>query len=371
MNAPIMRQISRFNLVPFAVCLSLGVTPLLEAQSVKKPNPALAGSKPVSKPADAKAGAEIALPRHAAADRKDRPPEDDLVIDKLSPELEKILVDWESHSSKFKSLHGKHIRREFIKAFAVEKVSSGEFFLELPDKGRIDMKAIVPKKGDVSTRLDGERNPYKLEKGPSESWICNGEEIFSFNDDQMTYSRDELPTEMRGKNIVHSPLPFLFGMKAEEAKRRYSMTLLAATKNSPPNTVRLKAIPRMDSDRQNYHEAWIILDTKRYIPTHVRLFDPNGLETNYEFNSVEINNAGIFKAWKEKFRDPYNPSVRGYTRALPNDVEQTSGKSADGTNPTKTPIGSATQKRGAADNSSGRPQLQARSPGPASQPSKK
>ncbi len=327
---------------------------MLYAQQAKRPDPSAKDNQPSGKatlssqPAPGKPAADNSQAR-PAAEKRPRPAPQDLEkepeIDKLDPKLEKILVEWEAHSSRIKSIHGKHLRREFIKSFAVEKVSEGEFFLETPDKGRIDMIA-KPVKGEVATR-----EGYTLEKGSSERWICTGEEILSFNDDDKTYTRDVLPVSMRGKNIVHSPLPFLFGMKAEEAKQRFNLKLIGFNKDN--TAVHIQAIPRMDTDRQNYSEAGIMLDLKLFIPRAVRLVDPNGIETVYVFDPkhVKINDSGFLKDLALKFKDPYRPSLKGYTLQIANDIQSVSNKEAAPKKPSSkpnlnAPAGSSTTGRG-------------------------
>ena len=344
-----MRQNFRIPFVLLTVCSLLSTASTLFAQQGKRPDPSAKNSQPTGKatlsnsavPAKPAADNSQASP---TAEKRPRPAPQDLEkdpeIDKLDPKLEKILIDWEAHSSKIKSLQGKHIRKEFIKTFAVEKVSEGQFFLETPDKGRIDMIAKPIAKGAVASRKD-----YSLEKGSSERWICTGEEILAFNEDDKTYSREVLPASMRGKNIVHSPLPFLFGMKADEAKQRFNLKLVGFNKDN--TAVQIQAIPRMDSDRQNYSEAAIMLDLKRFVPNAVRLLDPNGIETVYIFEGVKINDSGFWQELKTKFSgDPYHPSLKGYKLQISNDIQPASNTE---------PAGSKVGNRGSQANPSGSP----------------
>ena len=334
-----MRQNFRFPFVLLSVFSLLSIDSMLIAQQGKKPTtPASNSNPPAGKPANGRPSpvktAATEPPAGQGLEKKQRPTvveTEELDIDPISPELERILVKWETESAKIKSLHGKHTRSEFNKTFAVEKVSEGEFFLETPDKGRIDMLAKAPKKGEVSSRKDAEGKPYALEKGSSERWICTGEEIFSFDEKAKTYTRDELPENLRGKNIVHSPLPFLFGMKAEEAKSRFNMVLVSEDKEA--KTAKLKATPRLDSDRQNYREAWIILDIKRFVPTAVRLIDPNVLETIYMFKDIVINDGNFVQQISARWRgNPYKPDLTGYKRYIPNEVEPAGARVRGGAN---------------------------------------
>jgi TIGR03009 family protein len=362
MNSHIMRQNNRFCFVLLTACSLLGIPSMLVAQQAKRPMFPAANNQPAGKSSLGKAAPPAAEnpPAQQAAGKKPRPAAQNLQICVVPPELEKILIKWETESAKIKSLHGKHTRKEYNDTFKVEKVSEGEFFLETPDKGRIDMMAKTPKKGEVGSRKDSETlESYALEKGPSERWICTGEEIISFNEDDKTYVREELPPSMRGKNIVHSPLPFLFGMKAEDAKNRFNLTLVSVGED----IVRLKVIPRMDSDRQNYHEAHIILDTKTYTPKAVQLIDPNGLETCYYFKNVVPNDGNFAQRLVGSFREnPYKPSYKGYTRFVPpNDVKPAANSETNrGANQTKQAGGPATgnssTKRDAEMNPRSKPQ---------------
>ena len=103
----------------------------------------------------------------------------------------------------------------------------------------------------------------------------------------------------------------------------------------------------MDSDRQNYSEAAIKLDLKRYVPLAVRLVDPNGILTVYTFKTVEINDSGFAKFLKGRFGDPYRPSLKGYTLQISNDIQPASNKEPARNKPaskpgTNAPAGSST-----------------------------
>jgi TIGR03009 family protein len=366
MNAPIMRKNFRLSFAFLTAFSMLGIPAMLPAQQGKKPASSPTGS--TSTPAGKASTGKPPAAKPTADTPAVRPDKKRIVIeeekvDKVDPELEKLLARWETESAKIKSLSGKHTKREFNKSFEVEKVSEGEFFLQTPDKGRIDIVPVVPKKGEKS-----KRNGYTLEPGSSERWICTGEEIYSINDVEKTYIREELPPNLRGKNIVHSPLPFLFGMKAEDAKHRFNIELMSV--DTEKETATLKIIPRMDNDRQNYHEAWIILSTKQYIPKGVRLFDPNGLETIYMFNDVTINDGNFLQKIGARFRgDPYKPNLKDYKREIPREVEPASAREGSGANPTRQALGTGTPKRDADKAASPRPQQTRSAAGP--QPAKK
>ena len=308
-----MRQISRIQFVLLVTFLSFGMATALRAQSGSK-----TGKAQIQSAANNK-GSKPSPPKLAPADDSPKPTGDktkaypaELIPEEVTPEIEELLKTWEAKSSKIKSLHGKQTRSEFNTVFKVEKISLGRFFLETPDKGRIDMLAVKNlKKGAVSSRKDAEGTPYSLETGQSERWICTGDAIVMINEDEKTYQRDEIPESERGKNIVHSPLPFLFGMKADEAKTRFKLKIIREQKDE----VQILVIPLMEKDLQNYEKAIVVLDKKNYLPKTVRLRDQSNLEIVYKFEEVVINDSDIKSKFKTLFGiddDPYHPSLKPY-----------------------------------------------------------
>ncbi|HAD58541.1 MAG TPA: hypothetical protein DCG12_04810, partial [Planctomycetaceae bacterium] len=59
--------------------------------------------------------------------------------------------------------------------------------------------------------------PYELISDIPQRWICDGKQLISIDDKQKEAQIHLLPPEMRGDNIMNSPLPFLFGLPPEKA----------------------------------------------------------------------------------------------------------------------------------------------------------
>ena len=270
-----------------------------------------------------------------------------MIVDELSPELEELLDKWAAASKKIKTLQGEHSRSVYNLVFNVEKVSKGRFFLETPDKGRIDIQAFKVPKDYESNHKDKETKiPFAVESDLSQRWICSGVEIYEINDTEKNYFVNELPKELRGTNIVHTPLPFLFGMESDEAKRRFDLRLLTDSEKS----AMIEAIPRTAADRENYKKATIILDKKRFLPTAVKLIDPAGLETVYKFENVIVNDRNPVAWFKDFFgSDPYHPNLKSYKQVLESDVQPVSNSVIDGKNSPKPPKAAVPPKRGSAE----------------------
>ena len=240
-----------------------------------------------------------------------RPPNAVLQVPNLPPELERLLKTWEQESAKIETLTGRHERSEFNHVFQVETRTEGKFFFDAPDKGRIDMNGKKLKATDISLRKDEQGNPYRLQSGHSERWICTGQEVLQINDDAKEMDVIPIPKEAQGRNIINTPLPFLFGLKAEEAKKRFQIELLPTKAN---DYFSLKIIPKTNKDA--FRMAYVKLDRQLFVPTAVILFDLAGsLETRYEFSDIKINDNGIAKRVSELYgHDPFHPTLIGYKR---------------------------------------------------------
>lgn len=278
-----------------------------------------ARSKGQNPPATNKSsGTRAAPPNSNNADAAPVTPAKKAIADELSDEkLAEFLTQWEARSSKIKSIHGKQQRSEFNHVFEVEKRSEGDFFLQTPDKGRIDMGKVKIAEGAVSPRKNQNGEPYKLETDQSVCWICTGDEILVLQEDEKTYQSEMIPEEQRGTNIVHSPLPFLFGMKAEEAKTRYDMVL----RRNSTGSATIEVMPKMEKDRQNYQVAWVTIDKKTYLPLQVRMRDQSNLDIVYTFSNVEVNDSKFLAKMLSRIgiagKDPFRPKLTGYRKVLP------------------------------------------------------
>jgi hypothetical protein len=172
-------------------------------------------------------------------------------------------------------------------------------------------------KGTRSEKVGKDGEPYELRSDTPERWVCTGKEVIKIDDQEKTFEKIPIPPAAQGEKIIEGPLPFLFGMKAERAKKRYSMRLLNPKKKKP-NEIWLEVIPRKAEDSSNWQRAVVIIDTQRFVPTGVKLYDPTGVETVHLFKNVEINpkEPGWF-GWGAA--DPFAPKLRGYKQVVSSD----------------------------------------------------
>jgi TIGR03009 family protein len=251
-------------------------------------------------------------PAAAAGEKPERPEGKPLVVEPLPPELERLLIAWERGSAKIERLEGSHQRTVANLVFATEKRAAGKFYFEAPSRGRIDMEGVKPGPKDKALYQTKEGEPFELQADLSQSWICTGNEVLVIDVPNRQYEVFPLPEDIKGERIIESPLPFLFGMKAEDAKRRYKLSLAQFKPEAFDATV--EVVPLLQMDRQNYSKAMIRLDLRLFVPTVVRQWDPSGnMITTYVFKDPIVNGGNAVDRLKAAFGgDPFRPNLRGY-----------------------------------------------------------
>lgn len=243
-----------------------------------------------------------------AGNRQALPQAQPFRIPKLSPEMEDILVEWEEKSAQIKRLEGTFVRTTYDSVFGVELVSEGKYCFQFPDLGSFHQTGTPKAEGQKGNR-------FVQKPGPDERWVCDGTRILKINDKSKEFEEVEIPKEDRGQNIRNSPLPFLFGMKAAEAKQRYTFELNSQKTNE--STIWLKVYPLLQQDLANYSKAEVILDRTNCLPLAVKLYDTTGnKEDVYLFSkkNMIVNGRGGWARWLTG--DPLKPDLTRYHKMI-------------------------------------------------------
>ncbi len=221
---------------------------------------------------------------------------------KVPDDLWQLLGEWEKGSARVQKIHGKHVRRAYDHTFEIEKIAQGEFWYENPDKGRMDIKPV-----NITQKMLADRNkpdaqvvkkkngqPFQLKSDDPSRWICDGETMYEIDDTRKEARMMVLPPQLRGTQIMNSPLPFLFGLPRDGALRRFNLTIVKDYRPTYP-VVRLQATPRLSKDAKNWSKADVLLDTNTYLPQAVKLLNPAGTrDTRYTFSDLEVNKTSGF-----------------------------------------------------------------------------
>ena len=213
--------------------------------------------------------------RAAGGGLEQRPTAAPLQMPAADPVLDPFLKAWHDRTRQIRKLEGTHYRWIYDLTFNVEMRSSGNFYYESPDKGRIDIEPIDPQKDTVPPAQGFSLKPDRPQK-----WVCDGKQILQINTADRTFESVPIPPQHQGANIMDGPLPFLFGMPPEKAKQRYDMKIVGQQNGQ----VFLKVLPRTPADAANWQKADVILNGTTFLPEAVQLLDPSGNKrTAYRF----------------------------------------------------------------------------------------
>jgi TIGR03009 family protein len=242
----------------------------------------------------------------------------DLHVDPDDPEVDQLLIDWSAHTSRFKTLAGKHYRatRNFV--YGVETLAEGKFFVKMPDEGRIDVGVYTPatpKPGDIKTYSAPNGTPTKMKiesEKKQEKWICDGKTVRVIDDTRRTYEEVKIPPNQQGANMIDGPLPFLLGMPPDKAKARYRFQIV---KKVGQDRIWLEVKPKFALDAAEWVRAYVLLNLGTYLPDRVSLFDPDGnKETVYLFHDIQVNQQGLLQRFFGS--DPFSPRLWDYRREV-------------------------------------------------------
>lgn len=210
----------------------------------------------------------------------------------VDPALEQLLLEWETQSAKIQTLQCTFTKYRYNHKFNVEYRADGDVKFQAPDRGvYLQTPATITSsmKGRSKDAKGNEiKKPYALKPDDAQHWVCTGQQVYMIDKAKKTFDVAPIPKDIQGQNIVNSPLPFLFGMKAKDAKRRFSLKLLS--QNPDRHEIMIRAIPKTREDAQNYQQAIILLDDTNFTPKAVKLVDPTGNEEIvHSFQKMQVN----------------------------------------------------------------------------------
>lgn len=249
-----------------------------------------------------------------------------------------ILQYWEASSSQIQRLKCQFNRWSYdsgvcnyvdpqTRQMVAFEIAGGEIQFENPDKAYIAVErkrlAVPPSAGQPT--LDWKDLDSTQMEQQKERYVCSGDAIWMFDYGSKQLIKQILPPEMQGEGIKSTPLPFLFGAKADELKRRYWIRPLQ-TPEGVEKQWYLEVYPKWKADAEHYSVARIILSGDQFLPKSIQMFAPEynpqkiQLEDGttlpavikyqvYEFEEQKINfTLNKFLApWRDAFH-PRTPS---------------------------------------------------------------
>jgi TIGR03009 family protein len=207
-------------------------------------------------------------------------------------QLDQVLENWQNQSQGTKTLDVNFLRFHYDAAAAPSGVpatkAEGIIKYAAPDRGLIKVEQIVFFAGEVAGNPSFKAVPDRF----GEHWVCNGKQLIEFDRNQKECRIQDLPPGMQGKNIISSPLPFVFNLDADQLKQRY---WVRQTQAPNPNVILLEVWPKRGEDRAQYKMVQVALEAGTYLPKALVMYAPNfdaklaPVWDHYEFQSVKRN----------------------------------------------------------------------------------
>jgi len=209
--------------------------------------------------------------------------------------LDQVLLRWEKQSGKVSTYLCDFRRWEIDPTFAKKapnntlSESEGAIRYKAPDRGEYEIEKVM--------RWDQAKAAYVADESALERWMCDGVNIYEWDRKNKQLKVRPLPDDLKGKAIADGPLPFVFGAKAAQLKRRYWMRDVTP-REQVGKQIWLEARPKFQQDATNFQRATVVLDEKTFLPVALQLFPPGiapvagkgQAYTAYQFMNPSVNN---------------------------------------------------------------------------------
>jgi len=185
--------------------------------------------------------------------------------------LDNYLLRWEQEMQKIQTLHAQVARIDKDKTFntAVKLVGY----------------AAYRKTGTGASAL----NLAMLEMRPEgkqevrEKWICTGTYLYQFLPEEKQIKVFEMPKPKPGQVAEDNVFSFMFGMKADEAHRRFELRLA----KEDEFYVYVDILPRFPSDKSDFQRARMVLNKSNFLPRQLWFEHPNGNEVTWDIPRIQ------------------------------------------------------------------------------------
>lgn len=130
----------------------------------------------------------------------------------------------------------------------------------------------------------------------SERFVCSGSFLYEFRPSEKEVRAHEIPKPKSGQVSDDNFLSFLFGMKKEDAQKRYSLTLEQTDRHPTgvdDNYIYVMIEPRFAADKVDFKRAQIVLNKKTLFPRRLWFEQPNSTETTWEVVQIKNNDPSV------------------------------------------------------------------------------
>jgi TIGR03009 family protein len=204
--------------------------------------------------------------------------------DAAQKRLDELLDQWEARMKSVDTLSAQLSREREDKVWRTREVFEGTAKYMKPNLALLDLH-----QKDKPTRM--------------ERYVCTGAYLYEYNQLQRELRYHELPPTKPGQVADDNFLSFLFGMKAQEAKRRYDLKLAG----EDAFYVYLEVLPRFPADKADFQKAQLALTKSTMLPRMLTFDEPNGnritwnvplIETGARLDRTEFTTPPLPAGWK-------------------------------------------------------------------------
>ena len=219
--------------------------------------------------------------------------------------LDSLLMQWEAKMKSIQTLKATVSRAREDKVFKTRDLFVGEAKYMKPNFALLDLR-----------RKDGQ--PI------FEKYICTGTYLYEYNQGNREVRVQELPAPKAGQVAEDNFLSFVFGMKAEEAKRRYELNLVGD--GTDKNYHYVEILPRLPADKADFQKAQLVLTQTTLLPRMLTFIEPNGnritwdipvIETGIPLDRREFASPTIPQGWRLVKAPKANPARTPGSEELP------------------------------------------------------
>jgi TIGR03009 family protein len=208
------------------------------------------------------------------------------------PRLDQLLLRWEKETSRCETMAAEVVCSRKNPVFnRTEKLVGFAKFMRQPQ-------------GDYLARLElkSQEDPNRYEK-----YICTGSYVYVFRPEERVIYIYTVPKSQAGQLPDDGALPFLFGMKAQTAKKRYNLKI--AKENEFYTYVEVQ--PVFPRDKADFSYARLAILNKEYpnlpkdLPKEIFWVEPGQVEVKWDITKLQRDVPGAVD--RREFAQPELP----------------------------------------------------------------
>ncbi len=214
-------------------------------------------------------------------------PKDDIQAIAL---MESLLEAWGKRSQQYTALSATFTREDKDKVFNDAVRYDCVAYLKSPNLASIEQREV--KKPALARKFD-----RRAITDRDELVVCDGKNVIQYKGATKQVFLSPLDKDARVRALEEGPLPFLFNMQKDKAKRRFRFYLRLDDEKT--NSWFIEINPILAEDKKDISVAWLRLNKKTFLPDMVHLTDPDGNSQIYRFKEINVDLAlddAVFKA---------------------------------------------------------------------------